>query len=250
MKQIITSMAFFFKYINWLVSQKPIWMYILHLFISFVRLLLGNRKWHKLRLRSRWHFEIGNQYNDFHRGIFKSMGTVYEKELGLSEVQDIRRAHAVSNFWFSGPIIALLGPQNVICTNRWNRECSPWRHGFDWLAEKPPLSPRSHPQKMLFLQGSGTYLSSYFVVNWNTRNILGYVKTGYISLSDHITRMKIFWQYKKKKTSSTKNYRLNVHNATAITTGSANQRSRPISRVLARLCIDVIFRGLKNSYCL
>ena len=45
--------------------------------------------------------------------------------------------------------------------------------------------------------------------------------------------------------SYTENDRLNVHNATAITTGSANQRP---NTPCIRLWIDVTFRGLENSY--
>ena len=45
--------------------------------------------------------------------------------------------------------------------------------------------------------------------------------------------------------SYSKNYRQNVHNATAITTGSANQRP---NTPCIRLWIDVIFRGLEDSY--
>ena len=45
--------------------------------------------------------------------------------------------------------------------------------------------------------------------------------------------------------SYTENYRQNVHNATAITTGSANQRP---NTPCIRLWIDVTFRGLEDSY--
>ena len=45
--------------------------------------------------------------------------------------------------------------------------------------------------------------------------------------------------------SYTKNYRLNMHYAMAITTGSANQRPNILC---IRLWIDVTFRGLENSY--
>ena len=45
--------------------------------------------------------------------------------------------------------------------------------------------------------------------------------------------------------SYSKNYRQNAHNATAITTGSANQRP---NTPCIRLWIDVTFRGLENSY--
>ena len=46
-------------------------------------------------------------------------------------------------------------------------------------------------------------------------------------------------------TSYTQNYRENVHNATAITTGSANQRP---NTPCIRLWIDVTFRGPEHSY--
>ena len=45
--------------------------------------------------------------------------------------------------------------------------------------------------------------------------------------------------------SYTKNFHENMHNATAITTGSANQRS---NTPCIRLWIDVTFRGLEDSY--
>ena len=45
--------------------------------------------------------------------------------------------------------------------------------------------------------------------------------------------------------SYTENYRQNVHNATAITTGSANQRP---NTPCIRLWIDVTFWGLEDSY--
>ena len=45
--------------------------------------------------------------------------------------------------------------------------------------------------------------------------------------------------------SYTENYRLNVHNATAITTGSANQWP---NTPYIRLWIDVTFWGLEDSY--
>ena len=41
------------------------------------------------------------------------------------------------------------------------------------------------------------------------------------------------------------NVLINLHNATAITTGSANQRSKP---PCICLLVDVIFRGLENSH--
>ena len=45
--------------------------------------------------------------------------------------------------------------------------------------------------------------------------------------------------------SYSKSYRQNVHNATAITTGSVNQRP---NTPCIMLWIDVTFRGLENSY--
>ena len=54
--------------------------------------LLGNGKWYQLRLRSRWHYQFSNDRHNFHKGIFKSVETVYEREnLGLSEKQGIGR---------------------------------------------------------------------------------------------------------------------------------------------------------------
>ena len=50
---------------------------------------------------------------------------------------------------------------------------------------------------------------------------------------------------KEELTSYTQNYRWNMHNATAITTGSANQRP---NTPCIRLWIDVTFRGLEHSY--
>ena len=46
--------------------------------------------------------------------------------------------------------------------------------------------------------------------------------------------------------SYTEKYRQIVHNATAITTGSANQR--PNTPCFVWLWIDVTFRGLEDSY--
>ena len=50
---------------------------------------------------------------------------------------------------------------------------------------------------------------------------------------------------KEEMTGYTQNYCLNVHNAMAITTGSANQRT---NTPCIRLWIDVTFWGLDNSY--
>ena len=64
------------------------------IFNSFVRRLLGNEKWYQLRLRSRWHYQFSNEYHNFHKGIFKTAETVYEREnLGLSAEQGIGRFH-------------------------------------------------------------------------------------------------------------------------------------------------------------
>ena len=37
-----------------------------------------------------------------------------------------------------------------------------------------------------------------FVVDYNIRIILGYIERGHISVPDNVTRMKIYWQIKKK----------------------------------------------------
>ena len=50
---------------------------------------------------------------------------------------------------------------------------------------------------------------------------------------------------KEEMTSYTQNNFQNVHNATAITTGSVNQQP---NTPCIKLWIDVIFRGLENSY--
>ena len=46
-------------------------MYISQSFKSFVRRLLGNKKWDQLRLRSRWHYQFSTECKNFHKGIFK-----------------------------------------------------------------------------------------------------------------------------------------------------------------------------------
>ena len=108
-------------------------------------------------------------------------------------------------------------------------ECSPWRHCLDWLTEKPPLSPCTDLSKALFLHlGHVVTRACIFVVNQNTRNILGSIKRGHIFLlPDHITRMKIFWQIKKKWQVILKITTKTYIYATAITTGSANHRPIP-----------------------
>ena len=69
-------------------------MYISQSFKSFVRRLLGNGKWYQLRLRSRWHYQFSIEYKNFHKGIFKTVKTLYEREnLGLSEEQGIGGFH-------------------------------------------------------------------------------------------------------------------------------------------------------------
>ena len=57
-----------------------------------MRWLLGNGKWYQLRLRSRWYYQFSNEHHNLHKGIFKSVETVYKREnLGLSEKQGIGR---------------------------------------------------------------------------------------------------------------------------------------------------------------
>ena len=63
-------------------------MYISQSFKSFVRRLLCNGKWYQLRLRSRWHYQFSTECQNSHKGIFKTVKTVYEREnLGLSAEQ-------------------------------------------------------------------------------------------------------------------------------------------------------------------
>ena len=58
--------------------------------------------------------------------------------------------------------------------------------------------------------------------------------------------MKIYWQIKEKLSVTLKiSTKTCMHNATAITTGSANQRS---NTPCISLWIDVTFRGLEDSY--
>ena len=55
-----------------------------------------------------------------------------------------------------------------------------------------------HRQKRCFYKGQSLTWARIFVVNYNIRNLLGYIQRGHISLPDHITRMKIYWQIKEK----------------------------------------------------
>ena len=69
-------------------------MYISQSFKSFVRRLLDNGKWYQLRLRSQWHYQFSTEFENFHKGIFKTVKTVYEREnLGLSAEQGIGGFH-------------------------------------------------------------------------------------------------------------------------------------------------------------
>ena len=69
-------------------------MYISQSFKSFERRLLGNGKWYQLRLRSRWHYQFSTECKNFHKGIFKTVKTVYEREnLVLSAEQVIGGFH-------------------------------------------------------------------------------------------------------------------------------------------------------------
>ena len=52
---------------------------------------------------------------------------------------------------------------------------------------------------------------------------------------------------KEEMTNFIPNYRLNVHYATAITTGSASQRPNTLCTSIW-MWIDVTFRGIENSY--
>ena len=87
--------------------------------------IIGNGKWYQLRLRSRLHYSFSNQCNNFHKGIFNTLKTVYEWEnLCLSEEQGIGRVHCLLfGNWSHNHAIS---PQNVILLNR--------RNGFklDW----------------------------------------------------------------------------------------------------------------------
>ena len=101
--------------------------------------------------------------------------------------------------------------------------------------------PAPDPAKALFLQGSIPYLSSYFLHS-NIRNVPGYFIRGNISLPDDISQTKI---NKGEIISYTKRFHLNMHNAMANITGSANQRP---NTPCIRLWIDVTIRGLEDSY--
>ena len=54
------------------------------------------------------------------------------------------------------------------------------------------------PGKDLVYKGWSLTWARIFVVNWNIRNILGYIKRGNIFLPDSVTWMKKQWQVKKK----------------------------------------------------
>ena len=100
-------------------------MYISQSFKSFVRRLLGNGKWYQLRLRSRWHYQFSTECKNFHKGVYKTVKTVYEREnLGLSAEQVIGGFHG--RLFGYGCTILKLRPKHVIL---WNR-----RNGFehDW----------------------------------------------------------------------------------------------------------------------
>ena len=150
-------------------------MYFPQLFNSFVRRLLGNGKWYKLRLRSRWHYQFLKECNNFHKGIFKTKETVYEREnLGLSEEQGIWSATVV--FLEIGLIIMQLRPKNVILWNRRNK----FKHDFAQVA-------------CLWMK---YFLSTDFIVtfiHWVT-----YKYVSYFSKSEHIWS---FWAncYKSQK---------------------------------------------------
>ena len=52
-------------------------------------------------------------------------------------------------------------------------EFSAWRHGFDWLTEKLPLSPAPDPVKALFYSNWFHTWARIIVANENIGDILG-----------------------------------------------------------------------------
>ena len=112
-------------------------------------------------------------------------------------------------------------------------------------------SHHCHPvltrQNRCFYKGQTLTWARIFVVNQNTINVLGYIERGQISLPDArpYNRNENILTNKEEIIIYTQNYRKNVHNATTITAGSANQCPNTLC---IRLWIDVTFRALKNSY--
>ena len=94
-------------------------MYISQSFKSFLRRLLGNREWNQLRLRSRWHYQFSTECKIFHKVIFKTVKTVYEREnLGLFAEQVIGGFHG--RLFGYGCLNHKTSTKNVILWNRRN----------------------------------------------------------------------------------------------------------------------------------
>ena len=88
-RQTITSMGRFCLNIQ-IKNLHRYMMYISQSFKSFVRRLIGNGKGYQLRLRSRRHYLFSTECKNVHKGIFKTVKTVYEREyLGLCTEQVI-----------------------------------------------------------------------------------------------------------------------------------------------------------------